>query len=154
MIHDSFGLEGVYAEELSSFEKEMMAKLKSTYRDSFDFDYTPDNLSDFCRFVYDNKDKFVSRGAFAVKLHIDKFAELIKKCSAEQIYDLREIFHTVYSFSNIDDFFMGDKDSLIELKDKIVQIEKDEEIFDKIQRLQVGYLISNLENYIERLSKE
>ena len=132
----------------------MLEKVKKTYRNSFDFDYTPEAITKFSRYVYDNRDKLVSRGAFAVRLDIHQFVELIKRCSASQIYDLREIFHTIYSFSNIDDFFMGDRESLVELRDKISELQNEGLEFDKIQNLQLNYLKENLDKFIDRLNKQ
>ena len=132
----------------------MLEKVKKSYKNSFDFDYTPETITKFSRYVYDNRDKLVSRGAFAVKLDINRFIDLIKKCSAAQIFDLREIFHTVYSFSNIDDFFMGDRESLVELRDKICELQNENLTFDKIQNLQLNYFKENLDKFIDRLIKQ
>ena len=150
-FHDSFSLEGKYAEELSNFEEEMLQKVKKTYSDSFDFNYIPEKVPEFCRYVYNNRDKFVSRGAFAVKINIDEFIRLLENCSAEQMSDLRNTFLKVYSFSNIDEYFIGDKEALTELKNRVEDLRSTNKKFDKIQLMQLEYLCSNLQRIITKL---
>ena len=151
-IHDSFALEGEYAEELSLFEKEMLQKVKKTYSDAFDFNYTTEKVGEFCHYVYDNRDKFVSRGAFAVKINADEFVRLLGNCSAEQMSDLRDAFHVVYTFSNIDDYFIGDQEALIEIKDKVEELRSSDNAFDKIQLMQLEYFCSSLQRIITKLN--
>lgn len=151
-MHDWYQLEKIEAqEELATFKQQMLRKVKNTYCDSFNFDYSPEKIDEFCNYVYNNRSKFISRGAFAVKINTDKFVELLEKCSAEQISDLRDIFHEVYSYSNIDEYFIRDKEALIELKNKSEKLMNNNNSFDKIQKIQLQYLCNNLQSIIEKL---
>ena len=76
---------------------------------------------------------------------------MLENSSSSQIEDIRGCFRSVYSFSNINEFFGEDKESLIDLKQKVETLLNTSTKLDKIQRLQLKYFVSNLEDYINRL---
>ncbi len=152
MFHSTFQLETQEAiDEFYQFKKDMEEKLNKNDSSLFDFDYSIQNLQEFCSEVRSKSGTFTSKRCFAVKLDPDKFIELLKQCTAYQIQQLRGMFQSVYSFSNIDEFFSADKEALVILKNKIEEMAKTYESFDRIQLKQIKYLINNLEEYIKRL---
>lgn len=152
-MHDSFQLEENDAQELADFKQQMLQKLKSTYSDSFDFDYSPEKIDDFYDYVYNNRSTFVSRGAFAVKIDTGEFVRLLENCSAEQILKLRRAFHIVYSFSN-DEYFIRDKDALLELKNQSEVLLNNTGTLDKIQKKQLQYFCDKLQTIIDKLPND
>lgn len=152
IFHNSIQLETQEAiDELSQFKKAIEEKLNKNDSSLFDFDNSIQNLPNFCSEVSRQSGSFTSKRCFAVKLDTDKFVELLKQCSAIQIQQLRGMLQSVYSFSNINDFFSGDKETLVNLKTKIENMINAYKLFDKIQLKQIKYLISNLGEYIARL---
>lgn len=152
-FHHGLELESKDAiDELNNFKSELYDKNRNNDKNLFDFDYSLDNVTSFCDEIYKNKDTFITKRCFARKLNNTKFVELLKKCSAFQMHELRAIFGYVYSFSNIKEFYEEDKDSLEDLKNKVEELLDNENGFDSIQKKQLNYLISNLKNIIDRLS--
>ena len=106
----------------------------------------------FSEQILDNKDKYINQHAFLKRIDIGKFVDVIKLCSSEQINNLRISIGTVYSFSNINEFFMDDKLALVELKNGINKLLLSEnDICDKIKRLQLLWFSNNLSKILERL---
>lgn len=152
-FHHGLELESKEAiNELNNFKNDLYDKNSSNDKNWFDFDYSLDNIFSFCNQIHIKKDFFITKKCFARKLDIIKFVELLKKCNSAQINELRSIFRYVYSFSNVKDFYAEDKDSLEDLKYKVEELLANDNDFDSIQKKQLKYLISNLENIIKNLS--
>lgn len=139
--------------EFKLFKDSMIRAIKKHYSDSFDFDYSPEHLDDFYKTVHAKRDTYLINRVFAKKLENDKLIQLIEKCSSAQIRQINTIFHVVY-YSNIQDFFKGDKEALIDLKDRLKTLMDTSKQFDKIQLLQLRLLEDNLEDIISRLDNE
>ncbi|MBQ6980293.1 MAG: hypothetical protein IJQ07_06580 [Clostridia bacterium] len=137
-------------DEFNSFIQEM-TNISHKNKTTFNFDYKVDTLPEFKSFIQKNKDRFVNERVFAKELNNYNLVNMLENCSAKQIYEVRSIFNTVYSFSNIGDFFADDKESLIDLKQRIEMLLNQSTTIDKIQKLQLKWFISNLDNYISRL---
>ena len=139
-------------EELQIFKEELSKKAKLNNKNELKFDYSKESIEDFCDYIYKNRNSFISKRCFAEKIINERFVELLKKCNAYEISELRNAFHTVYSFSNIKDFFAGDRDSLVDLKKRIEEMVNSDNEYDKIQLKQINYFINYLNELIETLS--
>lgn len=140
--------------ELNLFIEEMLSVLSEKNKETFNFDYKPENIDKIYKYIFDNRDSFINKRVFASKLDNEKLVELLKNSSSRQIRRIRSCFSTVYSFSNINEFFVDDRESLQDLKGKVEELIINNTKIDKIQKLQLNYLVSNLNDYIERLNKE
>ena len=140
--------------ELNLFIEEMLSVLSEKNKETFNFDYKPENIDKIYNYIFDNRDSFINKRVFASKLDNEKLVELLKNSSSRQIRRIRSCFSTVYSFSNINEFFVDDRESLQDLKGKVEELIINNTKIDKIQKLQLNYLVSNLNDYIERLNKE
>ena len=138
-------------QELNIFINEMLAILEGKNKDAFDFDYKTENIEKFYNEIIKKRDDYVSKRIFARKFDNEKLVEMLESCSSSQISDIRGCFRSVYSFSNINEFFSEDKKSLIDLKQKVETLLSTSTKLDKIKRLQLKYFVSNLEDYINRL---
>lgn len=119
--------------EFSEFKNELDDKFKKNNLNLLDYDYSLDNLESFCNKIRKERDSFINKRCFAKKLDNEKLIALLKKCSANQISDIRNIFQTVYSFSNINEVFSDDKESLIDLRNRVEGINNTNiDSFDKI----------------------
>ena len=152
-FHDGYELNGTAKKEFNDFKQEMLSALKQKQKDPFNFDYSIHRLSNFCKQIYEKRNEYISNHVFARKVNNDKLIELLSQCNASQISEIRGVYLHVYSFSNINEYFMEDKDTLIELKQKIENLVKTSTQFDKIQIMQLNYFIKNLEGIIDRLQE-
>lgn len=152
-FHDSFRCWTVEQEqEYKDFIAEMQSIVKAKSHDALVFDYSVEDMDRFSEQILDNKDKYINQHAFLKRIDIGKFVDVIKLCSSEQINNLRISIGTVYSFSNINEFFMDDKLALVELKNGINKLLLSEnDICDKIKRLQLLWFSNNLSKILERL---
>ena len=137
--------------EMNDFMEKMLNKIKISNKNLLPLDYSTKHVDDDYKYIYKNKDTFVSKRCFANKLDIEKLAKLLNQCSAKQIKKIRIAFRSVYSFSNIKDFFAMDKSSLTKLNNKIKHIIDHPNGQDKIQILQLKYLFKYLEQIINKL---
>ena len=115
------------------------------------FPYYPDKVVEFCK---QNTQKLVSRfkfDGFAHGLDIDRFIEMLRQCSSEQIHRLRLLFRDLYANKR----YIGMNPDIISedlnaLKDLYTQIRnlRDYDGYDKIQKMQIMLLARNLNKYI------
>jgi len=138
-------------DELNAFKKELKNIIEKGNKNELDFDYTRDSIESFVDFVYRNKESFIGKRCFASKINNNRLIELIAECDAYEIEEIRRVFHTVYSFSNIKDYFSDDLPSIVELKEKLEKLLGENNNFDKIQQKQLKYFIDNLDDLIIRL---
>lgn len=152
-FHDGFELAGTAKAEFNCFKQEMLSALKQKQKDPFNFDYSIHRLSNFCELIHEKRNEYISNHVFARKVNNDKLIELLNQCNAAQIAEIRGIYLSIYSFSNINEYFMEDKDTLIDLKQKIDNLVKSSKQFDKIQIMQLNWFIKNLEDIIDKLQE-
>ena len=137
--------------EFEIFSEKLNEKLTRNIH-VFDFDYTTASLHKFEDYVFQKKGLIVLEG-FMSKLDLDKFIAFLKRCNAKEIASIRRIFIHVYNFSNANQYFRSDYDSLKSLREQIDKISKTENQ-DKIINLQLRWFASNLDKYLILLEKE
>ena len=138
--------------ELNLFMGEMLSILSKKNKEAFSFDYTPERIDEFYNYVSEKRGDFINKRVFARKFDSEKLVKLLENSSSKQIRTIRNCFLLVYSFSNINEFFMDDKESLKTLKGKVENLIVTSHKIDKIQKLQLNYFVSNLDTFIEKLS--
>lgn len=117
------------------------------------FEYNPNKLSDYYNDIVKNKRSFINEKGFANKLDTNKIIEMMKKCSAEQIYYFRGILSYVYSgISNVGEIFNNDIENLSKIKKGIELIITKSLDQDLIQKLQLSWLDNDLKNIIKNLN--
>lgn len=155
-FHDSFKFWTIEQEkEYNEYIEELKATVKAKRTGELNFDYNLENFDDFIQDIEDNRDDYIEQHTFLKRFDIDKLIDVIKQCSSQQIGDLRRAIMTIYSFSNIDEFFMEDKPSLIQLKDGITAIlSSKSNVGDKIKKMQLSWFVDNLNHILEKLNEE
>ena len=153
-FHDSFKCWTTEQDqEYRDFITEMQSIVKAKSHSVLVFDYTEKNIDAFSDQILNDRDKYISQHAFLKKIDIPKLISVIEQCSSEQIDNLRRAIGTVYSFSNINEFFMDDKASLQQLKDGLEELLSSEKRSgDKIKRLQLSWLLDSLTRVWEKLN--
>lgn len=89
---------------------------------------------------------------FISNYKIDKLVGMLKRSTSGQIEDFRGILFSVYRYARKSDFVYEDVRAM---KDFLAMVEKsvdEENNWDKIQKLQMTYLCSNLRQFISQMS--
>ena len=136
--------------QYENFRANALKSLSETDTVFLNFDYTPESAKDFYNQTIKSEPGFDGDNPFALRLDMDKLSKMLVDCSPEQIEYIRGAFLSVYRVSNIGQFLACDKSSIDTLLDKIKAIYESEEI-DPIQKLQIKWFISNLENISNKL---
>ena len=134
------------------FTKEITNALHFTTNPNniFKFSYSPNILNELYDFVARNNEEF-SNKRFISKFDLNKLVKMIFECNPEQLQDFRGMLLSIYR----DSFKKDSLDDCIfmeELKSKLESTIKSSPSMDKIQLLQINYLIDNLEQFISQLS--
>ena len=116
----------------------------------FSFDYSPNSISKFREDTEKNCGKIIDSGEYISRLDIDKIIEMLKNCSAVEIYEFRKAFQSIYRFSNLRNYYQKDKEALLELSEKVNELQKSE-CFDKIQLKQIEWFNDNVKIALDKL---
>lgn len=151
LLYRDFSLSQEATSETRSFSEEALkvANIKASNR--FDFDYSISQLDEFCKYVYNQHDFLTSHHAFARRIDNEKLVNLLRQCSSAQIKEIRGLYLAIYSFENIYDFFMDDRDAILDLKKRLTELINNQQCFDKIQLLQLKFFIENLKDILTKL---
>jgi len=136
--------------EFELLKAEMIKSLSAKDTTIFDFDYQPSSLYEFSENARRHYDQIIRGGAFLARLDPDRILGMLKKCTAENIYDFRRSISSVYHTVNIRDYLEGDKENVDALLSRIKGLELFEE-YDKIQKKQIQWLIETLEKISKKL---
>ena len=79
-----------------------------------------EKLLDYCDKHFN---EFLSRYGFIDLLDIEKKKKKIRSATAKELYLVKDMFKTVYGASNINDFFINDKENIEKLLKQLEQIE-------------------------------
>lgn len=137
-------------EKYEEFKNQMLASLEESDNPFLGFDYTPEKLEMFYLESARTDKVFNADNPYAKRLDMDKLTAMLLTCSPEQIETVRMSFHAVYDFSNVSDYLNCDKDSILDFARRVKSI-KDNDRFDKIQKIQIGWLIKKLEEIYSKL---
>lgn len=132
--------------------KSQMQNLSKKEGSILNFDYTIKHLEQFCDTCLQETKNRIFENGFADQLNIEKMMDLITKCSSSQISDLRNLFLSIYNFSNIDEYYQRDINNLTKLKDKLMEFIQDQKGMDAIKKKQIEWFVGNLQSIIEDLS--
>ena len=94
------------AQPLFDIIKKNNANEKERINDCFDNESSWGNA--FAEFCQKNKNEYMLDYKFFYYLNIEKIIEMLKTSSVENIYDFLDGIKTIYSFSNLNEFFMND----------------------------------------------
>ena len=157
-INPDYLFTSFFIDNISEDAKEEFAQLKTEMTDSllakkeplFSFDYSPNSISKFREDTEKNCGKIIDSGEYISRLDIDKIIEMLKNCSAVEIYEFRKAFQSIYRFSNLRNYYQKDKEALLELSEKVNELQKSE-CFDKIQLKQIEWFNDNVKIALDKL---
>lgn len=152
LYHDGIELEDPdKKQELASFKESLIEELHYKKQASLTFDNTANWVNNFVKYVENNQTDYLNARSFAKNIDIEKFIEGIKQCLSSDIAQIRGAFLSVYSSANIGEFLSEDKETLIKLKETVEKDCLNFNGFDKIQKKQIQWFISNLDEIIQKL---
>lgn len=153
MYHDGIELERTeQKKELAEFKEVLLEELKRKKKTIFTLEFSLENVESSIKNIHSHIGEFIENGSFINNINIEDFIELLKKCKAKTINEIRGIFLDVYASANIREFMAEDKEGLKILKNRLQKFEEEFDGYDKIQKKQIEWFIGNLENIIQKLS--
>lgn len=132
------------------FKENILDSIKKSQGNMFDFSYDPSELIEIVK----KADESQNHSHRFVSLYEPrKLADMLFRCTAQQIDDFRGAMFSVYRHAVSRDFEESDRKVMQELLD-IINIKKKSppREFDKIQLLQINYLCDNLNTFLSQLS--
>ncbi len=115
--------------------------------DALDFPYDPEKVIDYYDKNIKKLQESVHSKGFAHKLDINRFVDMLKKCSSAQISKIRSLFMDLYRDQHYSQILEDDIFALNETSDKIsalLQYEK----YDNIQKMQMYWFNKNINDII------
>lgn len=116
------------------------------------FSYDPQDIEDLYNSICKNAHGYIQGHRFLSKFDLDKIVEMLLKSTSKQLQDFRGILFAVYRDTGIKEFDEKDIDAMKQLLEKVGKKCDGENSWDKIQMLQIGWLKSNLNDFILQLS--
>lgn len=138
--------------ECDDLKKRMLDALRKVDTQLFGFSYQPDQIEGLSRTVSAEKDRILRFGAFARALDNGKITEMLKRCSAKQIYDFHAAYVSIYRTPGIRAYFSGDRPSVIDLAARLCELESFGG-YDRIQKRNLQDFILDL-GRIEQLLED
>lgn len=86
------------------------------------------------------------------KYEPDKIIEMLAKSSSEQLGDFRGILFAVYRYAVKSEFDEKDIEAMKQLLGLVEEKCNEENDWDKIQMMQINWLKSNLNQFIQQMS--
>ena len=117
-----------------------------------EFDYNPQDIEELYNDICRNTDKYTIGHRFLSKYEPDKIIEMLAKSSSEQLGDFRGILFAVYRYAVKSEFDEKDIEAMKQLLGLVEEKCNEENDRDKIQMMQINWLKSNLNQFIQQMS--
>lgn len=128
----------------SDLKKRMLDALKKVDTRFFGFSYQPDEIERFSQTVSDIRERILKFGAFARALDNERIVEMLKHCTAKQLYDFRTAYSSTYKTPDIRVYLSGDRSSVCDLSARLKELESCEG-YDRIWKKNLRDFILDLE---------
>ena len=133
-----------FIKEIDDFNKNFKNSIQK-------FSYNCFELKDFYENLSKKKDELFYENGFISKLDVSKIRSMIEESNAEDINYLRRIIKFIYyRFTDIKQYYLCDLESLKELS-KFIQKATSCENLDKIKKLQLNWLLEDLNKIILKI---
>ena len=138
-------------QEYKNFINELIESISLESKQQF-FSYNPRDIEDLYNSICKNTYGFIKGHKFLSKYDLDKIVEMLLKSTSKQLQDFRGILFAVYRDTGINEFDEKDIEAMSQLLEKLEVKHNGENSWDKIQMLQIDWLKSNLNEFIQQLS--
>ena len=133
------------ADIYADMRKQMLDALKKVDTELLGFNYLPSEIPHFSRFTHDNPDRILEFGAFARAMDNHKIIQMLKQCSAKEIYDFCTAYTQIYDIPDCSAYLSGDQASVEELAALAREL-VDYEGYDLIQKKNILDFITRLDS--------
>lgn len=99
------------------------------------------------KYVYSNQTEIYQSSGFLKQMSLSMLCEKIKKSNSRDIDAFRNCILTLYVKGIMGDGLKKDEEALCKLKDEVEKM--DTEGFDRIKKMQLKYLLKNLQSAVE-----
>lgn len=134
-----------------SFIMDLSTSIEGNGDSLIDFSYKPEDIHKFYLAACRNKLNYIVQHKFISRFEISKVVSMLGKCSSEQINDFRGILFVFYRNVAKNEYDEADVEALSQLLTSIEKKKKGKNNWDKIQLLQIDYLRSNVNEFIEKM---
>lgn len=112
----------------------------------------PEKLEELYDDICKNKSKYVKNHKFISNYNLDNVMSMLKQCTAEKIQVFRGILFAVYRYAGKNDFAYEDVEEMQAFLSMVEEERVEQNEWDKIQKIQIEYLCSNLKQFISQMS--
>ena len=116
------------------------------------FSYDPEDIEELYNNVCRNTNDYITGHRFLSKYNMDNIGEMLLKSTSEQLHDFRGILFAVYRNAGKGEFNEKDIEAMKQLLAIVEEKYDGENMWDKIQLMQINWLKSNLKDFIEQIS--
>ena len=116
------------------------------------FSYDPEDIEELYNNVCRNTNDYITGHRFLSKYNMDNIGEMLLKSTSEQLHDFRGILFAVYRNAGKGEFNEKDIEAMKQLLAIVEEKYDGENMWDKIQLMQLNWLKSNLKDFIEQIS--
>ena len=118
------------------------------------FDYEMGSIGQYYKRLVSNDERFLNKNGFANKLDINRLAKMLCSSTADEVFEFRELLYYIYDSVNVKDYFANDIDNLVLLLGTIREMIESASIdIDRIQKMQLNWLLDGLEEIIKKLKE-
>lgn len=120
------------------------------------FSYAPQDIENLYNNVCRNTYAYLNEHRFLSKYNLDNIIEMLLKSTSKQLNDFRGVLFAIYRHVGKGEFDKRDIEAMMQLQEKlqekIQENDSCENTWDKIQLMQINFLRSNLEQFINQMS--
>jgi hypothetical protein len=116
------------------------------------FSYSPQDIEDLYNNICKNTYLYTKNHRFLSKYNLDNIVDMLLKSTSKQLDDFRGILFAIYRHAVKGEFDENDIDAMKQLLKKVEEKITGENSWDKIQFMQIDYLMQNLKQFIKQLS--
>lgn len=116
------------------------------------FSYAPQDINDLYNNICKNTYYYIKDHRFLSKYNLDYIVDMLLKSTSKQLDDFRGILFAIYRNAGNGEFDERDIVFMKQLLEKMEEKKSGENPWDKIQLMQVDYLINNLRQFIDQIS--
>lgn len=121
--------------------------------DQEDFPYSPIAIKEYCKNLTSASIQMLRKKGFANNIDVNRFISMLKKCSSEVISRIRSLFMDLYRDEHYSQIAEEDLTSLKVIHDAVSDLNEYAK-YDKIQKMQIRWFITNLADMIEAFENQ
>ena len=140
----------VVQDKYQAFIKELKYAIES-YDEFSEFSYNPSAIHELYLNACRNKQQYIKNHSFIGRFEPSKLVSMLSECSSQQIDDFRGVLFVFYRNVAKNEYDESDRLILERFLTMLNKRVREKHNWDRIQLLQIDYLISNVKEFIEKM---